>query len=97
MIFRAAFAPDLEGLPVHRFLKSVHNTTIERGWLQLRLNWGDNVKLIWDEGAGIYDENNVLHLYVHIFISLLLVHVYLVCSLQHSCPVALAQTYSTGA
>ncbi|KIJ36436.1 hypothetical protein M422DRAFT_179437 [Sphaerobolus stellatus SS14] len=52
---REVFSPDLEGLPAHRFLKSVHNTTIERGWLQLRLQWGDNVKDIWDEGVTIYD------------------------------------------
>ncbi|KIJ42543.1 hypothetical protein M422DRAFT_254322 [Sphaerobolus stellatus SS14] len=55
---REAFSPELEGLPVHRFLQSIHNTTIERGWLQLRLQWGDNVKVVWEEGRDIYDASD---------------------------------------
>ncbi|KIJ56268.1 hypothetical protein M422DRAFT_150289 [Sphaerobolus stellatus SS14] len=54
-VLREVFAPDLEGLPAHQFLQSVNNTTIERGWLQLRLQWGDNIKDLWDAGAGVYD------------------------------------------
>ncbi|EIN04921.1 hypothetical protein PUNSTDRAFT_116208 [Punctularia strigosozonata HHB-11173 SS5] len=35
------------------------NTTIEHGWLRLRLQWGDNVKEVWEKGRLIYDETNV--------------------------------------
>jgi hypothetical protein len=61
--FREVFAPHLglDELPAHRFLKSVHNITIERGWLRLRLQWGDNVRIFWDAGAGIYNASNPNH------------------------------------
>lgn len=39
----------------HVFLKSIYNITIERGWLRVRLTWGDNVKLFWKAGEGIYN------------------------------------------
>jgi hypothetical protein len=57
---REAFAPHLEidELPAHRFIQSIHNITIERGWLRLRLQWGDNVKVFWEVGAGIYNESD---------------------------------------
>lgn len=56
---REAFAPhlDVEVLPAHRFVKSIYNITIERGWLRLRLQWGDNVKVYWEQGAGIYNDS----------------------------------------
>ncbi|KAJ8579873.1 hypothetical protein M405DRAFT_869891 [Rhizopogon salebrosus TDB-379] len=43
-------------LPAHRFLKSVHNITIERGWLRVRVQWGDNVKVFWEAGEEIYND-----------------------------------------
>ncbi|KAK7690805.1 hypothetical protein QCA50_005905 [Cerrena zonata] len=61
---REAFSPHLidpggsNVLPAHRFMKSVHNITIERGWLRLRLQWGDNVKVFWEAGSGVYDATN---------------------------------------
>jgi hypothetical protein len=57
---REAFAPhfDIDELPAHVFLKSIHNITIECGWLRLRLQWGDNVKIFWDAGAGIYNPSD---------------------------------------
>ncbi|KAJ4492555.1 hypothetical protein C8J55DRAFT_533549 [Lentinula edodes] len=50
---REAFVSDLpiEELAAHRFLQSIHNITIERGWLPLRLEWGENVKIFWDAGS----------------------------------------------
>ncbi|KZP07458.1 hypothetical protein FIBSPDRAFT_762875 [Athelia psychrophila] len=56
---RELFAPHLpiDELPAHRFLKSVHNITIERGWLRLRIQWGNNVKVFW-AGAGIYNASD---------------------------------------
>ncbi|KAJ3924381.1 MAG: hypothetical protein NXY57DRAFT_359343 [Lentinula lateritia] len=48
-------------LPVHKFLQSIHNITIERGWLRLCLDWGENVKIYWDVGAGIYNPSDPQH------------------------------------
>ncbi|KAF8482338.1 hypothetical protein JB92DRAFT_3149094 [Gautieria morchelliformis] len=58
-INREYFSPELSTneVPAHKFLKSVHNTTIERGWLQLRLQWGDDVKVFWEAGNGIYNSS----------------------------------------
>ncbi|GJJ07921.1 hypothetical protein Clacol_002127 [Clathrus columnatus] len=47
--------------PAHRFLRSVNNITIEQGWLQLRLQWGDNVKIYWEAGEGIYHPQDPKH------------------------------------
>ncbi|KAF5391647.1 hypothetical protein D9757_002336 [Collybiopsis confluens] len=60
---RETFASDLavDILPAHWFLQSIHNITIERGWLRLRLDWGDNVKIFWDAGSNIYNESNETH------------------------------------
>ncbi|KAJ4500374.1 hypothetical protein C8R41DRAFT_811193 [Lentinula lateritia] len=54
---REAFAGDIpvEQVAAHRFLQSIHNITIERGWLRLRLEWGDNVKIFWDAGNTVYN------------------------------------------
>ncbi|KAG6885107.1 hypothetical protein C0992_005461 [Termitomyces sp. T32_za158] len=60
---REIFHPELstEELPAHRFLRSVRNITIERGWLAFRLQWGDNVKQFWFAGANVYVESNPDH------------------------------------
>lgn len=62
---RDFFRPDIDSndVPAHRFLRSVHNIVIERGWLRLRSLWGDNVYLEYMKGieAGLYDENNEVH------------------------------------
>ncbi|KAF8579866.1 hypothetical protein K439DRAFT_1648370 [Ramaria rubella] len=44
-----AFSPELPitELLAHLFMPSICNTTIECGWLQLHLQWGDNVKWLW--------------------------------------------------
>ncbi|KAJ7588452.1 hypothetical protein C8J56DRAFT_785885, partial [Mycena floridula] len=41
----------------HMFICSVHNISIERSWLRLRLDFGDNAVLCFENGiaAGIYD------------------------------------------
>ena len=51
---------DLEDLPAHVYLHSVHNISIERSWLRLRLEWGDNAVLVFNKGVddGIYNPNN---------------------------------------
>lgn len=48
----------IDELPAHRFLKSVHNITIEKGWLRLRLEWGDNVHVFWNAGMHLYNPDN---------------------------------------
>lgn len=59
-IFREYFSPHLsiDELPAHCFLHSVNNITIERGWLQLHLQWGDNVKVFWEVGHEVYNDMN---------------------------------------
>ncbi|TDL13749.1 hypothetical protein BD410DRAFT_817268 [Rickenella mellea] len=48
---------DLEELPAHVYLRSVHNISIERQWLRLRLDWGDNVVMFFNKGVedGVYN------------------------------------------
>ncbi|RDB24968.1 hypothetical protein Hypma_007391 [Hypsizygus marmoreus] len=60
---REMFSPniDINALPAHRFLKSIHNITIERGWLCFRLQFGDNVKVFWDAGTALYVDSNPEH------------------------------------
>ncbi|KAF8585605.1 hypothetical protein K439DRAFT_1646596 [Ramaria rubella] len=57
---REAFSPELPitELPAHQFLASIHNTTIEQGWLRLRLQWGNNVKVMWYKGTEQYNYNS---------------------------------------
>ncbi|THH28069.1 hypothetical protein EUX98_g6112 [Antrodiella citrinella] len=60
---REAVSPDLptSELPAHRFLRSVHNITIERGWIPVRHEVGDNVHVFWEAGADVYDANDEDH------------------------------------
>ncbi|KAG2032503.1 hypothetical protein BDR03DRAFT_985638 [Suillus americanus] len=55
---REFFSPNLstDELSAHQFLKSVHNITIKWGWLCVRLQWGDNVKVFWEAGEEIYND-----------------------------------------
>lgn len=57
MDHREEFAPEYvsDTLPPLRFLRSIRNITIERGWLRLRLQWGMNAKIWWEAGEGIYN------------------------------------------
>ena len=61
-----AFAPhlDIDELLAHIFMKSIRNITIEHGWLQLQLQWSDNMKVFWDVGAGIYNPSDPDQKYV---------------------------------
>ena len=63
LMTREYFSPhlDREQLVAHMFLKSVHNITIEKGWLRVRLQWGENVKIFWDAGSDIYNSTNNHH------------------------------------
>ncbi|KAG8894760.1 hypothetical protein FRB99_001007 [Tulasnella sp. 403] len=65
-VLRDIFAPDLQSdeLPAHRFLKSINNITIERGWRQLRENIVENIALTWQAGEDRYIETNVNHFMV---------------------------------
>lgn len=48
---------NLHELPGHIYLRSVHNISVERAWLRLRLDWGDNAVLAFEKGEeeGWYD------------------------------------------
>ncbi|KAG8938640.1 hypothetical protein FRC04_008035 [Tulasnella sp. 424] len=50
-IFAGNIAPD--DAPAHIYLRSVHNIVIERGWLRLRLEWGDAVAEFYDQGTNL--------------------------------------------
>jgi len=58
LLRRTIFHPDYDHteLPAHVYMRSVRNITIERGWLRLRLDWGDNVVTFFQKGIedGMY-------------------------------------------
>lgn len=43
----------------HLFLRSVHHTPIERGWLDLRRSLGENFHHFWEKGADVYRDNAI--------------------------------------
>ncbi|KAG6818827.1 hypothetical protein H0H93_001268 [Arthromyces matolae] len=55
---RSRYYPNLapEELPPHVYMRSVHNISIERSWLRLRLDFGDNAVAAFNHGIenGIY-------------------------------------------
>ena len=54
---------DLAELPAYNYLRSVHNITVERSWLRLRLDFGDNAVIFFNRGIedGIYNSDDVKH------------------------------------
>ncbi|KIJ25003.1 hypothetical protein M422DRAFT_194010, partial [Sphaerobolus stellatus SS14] len=50
---REAFFPDfpIDEVPAHRFLRSIHNITIERGWSQLKFQFDADVDEFWDRAS----------------------------------------------
>ncbi|KAJ2918367.1 hypothetical protein MD484_g2022, partial [Candolleomyces efflorescens] len=52
----------LNELPAVRYMRSVHNISIERAWLRLRLDWGNNVVEVFNRGIqdGTYNEADPL-------------------------------------
>jgi len=62
---REAFAPGVDPRRrPHVFLRSLNNIKIERGWLDLRNQWGHNIPYFWKEGEGDFIEGNELHIYL---------------------------------
>lgn len=65
LLIREIFHPDfdLAELPAHVYLRSVHNISIERSWLRLRLDLGDNAVLVFEKGKddGIYNPDDPQH------------------------------------
>jgi hypothetical protein len=56
---------DDDNKPAHIFLRSIHHIPIERGWLDLRCDFGHNFPHFWAAGANTYEENNLTHWCVH--------------------------------
>ena len=60
--FSTIFHPGFDNteLPAHVYLRSVHNISVERSWLRLRLDWGDNVVIFFKQGIedGHYNSQN---------------------------------------
>ncbi|KIJ26753.1 hypothetical protein M422DRAFT_272156 [Sphaerobolus stellatus SS14] len=63
---RYAFFPEfpVDEVSAHRFLRSIHNITIERGWSQLKFQFDANVDEFWDKGIieGIYNTYDNRHI-----------------------------------
>ena len=60
---RELFFPGLDAdeLPAHVYLRSVHNISIERSWLRLRLDFGDTAIAAFGRGQvefGYNDQND---------------------------------------
>lgn len=60
-MFHADIDPSV--LPAHRYVRSVHNIGIERSWLRLRLELGNNAVLAFRRGIddGIYNSSDTKH------------------------------------
>ncbi|KAF9470531.1 hypothetical protein BDN70DRAFT_888988 [Pholiota conissans] len=56
---------DSEESPAHRFMRSINNITIERGWLRFRLALGDTLIAIWRSGSHLYNPMDEQHLLLH--------------------------------
>lgn len=54
---------DVDVLPAHCYLRSVHNISIERSWLRLRLDFGDNAVAEYKKGppSGIFKPEDPVH------------------------------------
>ncbi|KIM46705.1 hypothetical protein M413DRAFT_440291 [Hebeloma cylindrosporum] len=59
---RSTLFPEYDGetLPPHSYVRSVHNIAIERSWLRLRLDWGNNAVIVFKNGIkdGKYNSDN---------------------------------------
>ncbi|EDQ99971.1 uncharacterized protein LACBIDRAFT_334558 [Laccaria bicolor S238N-H82] len=62
---RQIFHPDYDigTLPAHCYLRSVHNISIERSWLRLRLDFGDNAVTEYQKGppSGNFKPEDPVH------------------------------------
>jgi hypothetical protein len=69
VIYSEIFWPEYDNndLPSHVYLKSVHNISIERAWLRLRLEFGNNAIVEYHKGVsdGIFNPADGKHVYVH--------------------------------
>jgi hypothetical protein len=61
-VFRDIFHSDIsqDELPAHVYVRSIRNIAVERSWLRLRLDLGDNAVLFFNKGIedGLYNPNN---------------------------------------
>jgi len=64
---------DIVELPAHVYIRSVHNISVERGWLRLRLDFGDNAVLFFNKGIedGLYNPDDPNHLCVDLTLNVL--------------------------
>ncbi len=62
---RRIFGGDLnpDELPAHVYMKSIYNVAIERSWLRLRLDFGDNAVIFFNKGIedGTYNPDDQDH------------------------------------
>ena len=59
---RTIFHPDIDHREplAHTYMRSIHNTSIERSWLQLKLDFGNNAVEIFNKGIedGVYNQGD---------------------------------------
>jgi hypothetical protein len=64
-----AFHPEINEVetPAHIYVRSVHNISIERSWLRLRLEFGDTAVIVFKkaEEDGIYHSHIPEHVFVN--------------------------------
>lgn len=63
MLFcRDKYHPEIDSaiLKAHEYVRSVRNISVERSWLRLRLDWGNNAVAVFQEGItnGIYQPSD---------------------------------------
>lgn len=60
----AANRADVDNEQAHIFLNSMHHLPFGRGWLDFRNNVGHNFPHFWSAGSRIFDEENLNHRYL---------------------------------
>lgn len=64
---REIFFPEYEQelLPAYLYMRSVHNVSIERSWRTLKVDFGDNAVILYNEFPDCFEPNNANHVFVY--------------------------------
>jgi len=96
VLCREIFFSDIstDELPAHRYQRSIHNIVVERSWLHLRMELGDNAVLFFRKGEeeGIYNPMDEQHQCVSLLLFEFSSFLYI---LQGTLPMAVVKTTPT--
>ena len=87
LIFNSSesFHPDIDPTetPAHVYVRSIHNIAVERSWLRLRLEFGDNAVIVFKQGEddGVY----LAHIPEHAYVDFMVVNAYLINYFRQLC------------